>query len=368
MVGTAGGGCRSVVGGIEPERSHVGIHGLVVGEHGGGGLADEVVGEGPDVRRRIHETGVRCLVERVHGVVAFPADHRDQVGDRPFHTQDGREGDDVAMLGRQPGQRSLDQMIEGADIARTRRAGDRPRQQQRVAAGEPGERGHQPVTVEMSSVRGQQGGGVVLAEGVERDHGCVPLQLGERLADLRRSLRSGTAGDEDHQRRAVEGSDHESRQQRRCDIGQVGVIEHDRGRLPARARAEHVGEGGEPGEPIGVDADSPTLVGEHIVGFRTDELGEHGRPGPERRCTSVRPATTPRHGEAVACRRCRGVLAERRLADAGRAADDHQLATAAPSRGRDFGDQGQFALAAHKTAVGQDAVGSHPPDGTARCR
>ena len=363
-MGTAGHSARAVVARRHAERTDVGIHRLAGGEHAERRTAHEIVGERPAVVAELDEPGVRRPLQRLDDVRGVPADHRDDVGERTVDAEDRREGDDVAVLRRELTERALDHVVEGtAPVGRTS-SGDGATQQQGVAAGEPGERRRQSVALDAQPVRGEHRRGGLVVEALEGDHGGVSLELIERASRLVRTIAAGTAGDDDEQWCLVQGAHDEPRQQRRGGVGEVGVVEHDRHRLLRGAPAQHVGDGGEPGEAVGVDGADATVLIEDRGRIVAPEVAQDRRPRPQWRCAAVGPTPSPRHGEASPGEERRGVLAQGRLAHPGGAADQHQSAVAVGHIERRVGHRGELALPSDEVKATDGGVADHLLDPT----
>ncbi len=206
-------------------------------QHGQRGVADEVVREPPTRRARrtwneVDQTCCRRPLQRLDDLGVIAADHRCQLARPALHAEDRGEGDDVSMLRRQHVERVLDRVLDDSSIIGRHGTGHGARQQQRTASGQPGQRRHPLVLLDLEPVSSEEGCRVLFVERAQRDDQRVPFQLVQPTPRLIREIRV-VVSPRQHDHAPVDRAHQEADEQERRGVGQMSVVEHDRQRSAA---------------------------------------------------------------------------------------------------------------------------------------
>ena len=354
---------RAVVGRDHADGSGVGVHRLQRGEHVQRGAPHEVVRERPAVRPAIHQPSRRRrALERevdVLGVCPRRARRRPSPsppcrGSRPSPRRRRCSGESTTRA-------SPMTPSTAAERVGGRGADDRPREQQRVAVGHPGQGRDEAVLLHLPG-HGRTGtppsrGGRTTSAAPRwrpvRARRAGSPRSAARTASAGRRVSTMTTG-----RRSIDRV--RKRASRSAAVSATwassitiisGVSSARSARTSATAVKRAKRSGSRPGRPAS-SASSDDGVG-------PAEIGQHLGPRPQRRGASVGPAAAPPDGEPACSALLGGLLAQRRLADADVAADDEQPACATACRGAGLPDHCQLVVPPHEMAMTPNGSSSH---------
>ena len=232
--------------------------------------------------------------------------------------------------------------------------------QERVAVGESIQRRHQAVVLDVDSFGGEQLRRLAVTEGGQGDDRRLPLEAVEELFDVVPfTVTAGAPHQHDDHTGAIDARGEETGEEEGRRVAGLGVVDDDHhGRVVGETR-EVFGDGRESNEAIGIERATADIPGEQVGGLVAAELGEHVRPGPQRRGATLCPGRPqPMAKPDSAATLCRSG-AQRGLADTRRATDHDQPPSTLPRLGARLGDGCQLDGAADEGTAAVDRSSAH---------